>query len=120
MFRRGEPLSNIGRGQPVGAGCSRVNRGFVRACRAATDPADGLNVGIEGVRAHSVCVIAQQKPASSRAAATAMIVRRFARASKRVQTRCRRRCADQAIATAAAGCPPWRALSALPIAGRLR
>lgn len=35
-------------------------------------------------------VIAQQKPASSRAAATARIVRRLARCSSRCQVRCRR------------------------------
>ena len=36
---------------------------------------------------HSIWVIAQQNPASSRAAATAMIVRRLARCSRRVQVR---------------------------------
>ncbi len=36
-------------------------------------------------------LIAQQNPASSPAAATAMIVRRLPRASIRVQTRCNRR-----------------------------
>ena len=60
-----------------------------RACRAATDPADGMLV--VSCVGHSIWVIAQQNPASSRAAATAMIVRRLARASRRVQVRCRRR-----------------------------
>ena len=56
-----------------------------------------------GLRGYSIWVIAQQKPASSRAAATAMIVRRLARASRRVQVRCRRRCALQATAIASGG-----------------
>jgi hypothetical protein len=43
-----------------------------------------------GESCYSIRVIAQQKPASSRAAATAMIVRRLARASTRFQVRCRR------------------------------
>jgi hypothetical protein len=99
MVRRGEPLSRIGRGQPCGGGglLKAVSR-VPRACRAATGPADGI--GDVGRRVHSVWVIAQQNPASSRAAATAMIVRRFARASSRVQVRCSRCWADQAIATA--------------------
>jgi len=73
-----------------------------RACRAATDPADGmLLVSCLGV--HSVWVIAHTNPASSRAAATAMIVRRFPRASRRVQVRCSRLCAVHAIAIASWG-----------------
>ena len=65
-------------------------------------------------------VIAHAKPASSRAAATAMIVRRLARASRRVQVRCSRRCADQAIAIASRGWLSWRSVSARPMLGRAR
>jgi hypothetical protein len=65
-------------------------------------------------------VIAQQKPASSRAAATAMIVRRFARCSSRVQVRCRRRCALHATAIASGGWLSWRSVSARPTLGRER
>ncbi len=92
MVRHGVPLSRIERDRPnlvLGGlliGASRVPR----ACRAATDPADGMSVvGLVG--RHSIwVVIAQQNPASSRAAATAMIVRRLLRASRRVQVRCNR------------------------------
>jgi DNA-binding CsgD family transcriptional regulator len=38
-----------------------------------------------------------------------MIVRRFARASRRVHVRWSRRCADHAIAIASGGWPSWRA-----------
>ena len=72
-----------------------------RACRAATDPADGMRDDCRCC--HSIWVIAQMNPASSRAAATAMIVRRFPRFSRRVQVRCSRFCAVQEIATAAWG-----------------
>ena len=53
-------------------------------------------------------LIAQQNPASSRAAATAMIVRRLPRRSIRVQTRCRRRWVFHDSATIAASAPVWR------------
>jgi len=52
---------------------------------------------------YSIWVIAQQNPASSRAAATAIKVRRLARASSRAQVRFSRSCAFQATATAAWG-----------------
>jgi hypothetical protein len=69
---------------------------------------------------YSIWVIAQANPASSRAAATAMIVRRFARASSLVQVRCSRRWADPAIAIASGGWSAWRSVSALPMLGRAR
>jgi hypothetical protein len=69
---------------------------------------------------HSMRQIAQQNPASSRAAATAMIVRRLARCSSRVQVRCRRRWALQPIVIASVGWPSWRSASALPTRGALR
>ncbi len=59
--------------------------------------------GDEVAACHSICVIAQTKPASSRAAATATTVRRLARASSLAQVRWRRCWADQEIATALAG-----------------
>ena len=47
--RRGDPLSRVGRGQPwVGGGLLIAASRVPRACRAATDPADGM--GDVGVR----------------------------------------------------------------------
>jgi hypothetical protein len=57
---------------------------------------------------------------SSRAAATAMIVRRLARASSLAQVRCKRRCALHAVAIASGGWLAWRSLSARPMFGRAR
>ena len=89
-----------------------MDRGFPARCRAATGPADGMSAG-----GYSIWVIDQQKPASSRAAATAIRVRRLPLASRRAQVRCRRRWALQATATAWAGCPSWRSVSALAVLG---
>ncbi len=74
---------------------------FPARCRAATDPADGIRA-MSGC-GHSIRVIAQANPASSRAAATAMIVRRLARFSSRLQVRYSRCWADHAIAIASPG-----------------
>ena len=67
----------------------------------------------------SALAAAQQKPASSRATATATIVRRLPRSvSSRCQVRCRRCCAAQEIARTCGGWPAWRRLSASPLARR--
>jgi hypothetical protein len=104
MVRRGEPLS-YERAWPAWAGCSKHHRGF--PARAGPPPTQPTGWGCWECwsAAHSIWVIAQQKPASSRATATLMIVRRLVRCSSRVQTRCSRRWADQAIAIASGGCP---------------
>ena len=73
-----------------------------------------------GFGGYSIWQIAQQNPASSRATATAVRVRRLLRCSNRVQVRYRRRCADQAIAIASGGWPACRSVSVVPMRGRLR
>jgi hypothetical protein len=101
MVRRGEPLSRIERGQPglVAHSAFADSPRVPGRHRPSRRDEDVIGVG------YSIWVIAQQNPASSRAAATAMIVRRFARCSRRAQTRCSRRCADHAIAIASGGWP---------------
>jgi hypothetical protein len=76
-------MSRVGRGRPpVGGGLLIAESRVPRALQGRHRPSR-RRVGSWSV--HWVRVIAQQKPASSRAAATAMIVRRLARASRRVQ-----------------------------------
>jgi hypothetical protein len=48
MVRRGEPLSKIERGQPEGGGLLIARSRVPRACRAATDPADGMKFSVGG------------------------------------------------------------------------
>src|SRR5450755_1185782 len=120
MVRRGEPLSRIERGRPplVGGGLLIGQSRVPRALPGRHRPSRRDEV--VGRAVHSIWVIAQANPASSRAAATAMMVRRLARFSRRVQVRCSRRWADQATAIASGGWSCWRSVSALPIVGRLR
>src|ERR1700722_13734762 len=66
MVRGGEPLSRIERRQPGGGLLIDESR-VPRACRAATDPADGMRACSS--RGHSTWVIAHTNPVSSRAAA---------------------------------------------------
>jgi hypothetical protein len=72
---------------------------------AGPPPTQPTGWTLSAFSAHSTRVIAQQKPASSRATAMAMIVRRLALASSRVQVRCRRCWALHAIAIACVGWP---------------
>ena len=119
MVRRGVPLSMGSSVTLVWKGCSEVDRGFpARPGPPPTQPTRGFCV--TGVVRYSIWVIAQQNPTSSRAAATAMIVRRLLRASSLVQVRCNRRCALHATATASAGWPACRSVSVLRTAGALR
>jgi hypothetical protein len=77
--------------------------------------------GVMVRRDQSARASAQQNPASSRATATATIVRRLPRCSaSRLHTRCSRCCACQAIAMMLAGCPSWRRCSVTPREGVLR
>jgi hypothetical protein len=116
--RRGEPLSRIGRGPAS----RRVAHSWVAGSPRVAGPPPTQPTGLAdvGCRVHSIWVIAQQNPASSRAAATAMIVRRLARRSSLVQVRCSRCWADQAIAIASGGWLACRSVRALPIRGRGR
>ena len=118
MVRRGVPLSMGSSVTPGLRGCSYVDRGFPAGPGPPqTQPTEVMCVG---GWCYSIWVIAQQNPTSSRAAATATIVRRLLRASSRAQVRCNRRCALHAIATASAGWPACRSVSVLRIAGALR
>jgi len=85
------------------AGLEAAHRRIADSPRVAGPPPaqpTGLTCFLLLLVSYSVWVIAQQNPASSRATATAISVRRLALASRRVQTRCRRFWADQATAVA--------------------
>ena len=79
-----------------------------RACRAAPDPAGGMALG--GLL--SLDLGDRPAEADELAGAAAMIVRRLAPCSSRVQVRCGRCWAVQATATAWAGWPSWRPVNA--------
>ena len=66
-----------------------------------------------GVVRYSIWVIAQQNPASSRAAATAMIVRRLGALRAVAQVRCSRRCALPGDRDRFGGLAAWRSLQRL-------
>jgi hypothetical protein len=74
---------------------------------------------VVSARGYSV-LIAQQNSASSRAAATVMIVRRLPRACIRVQRWCSRRWAFHDSATVLAFAPAWRRRSGSLILGGWR
>ena len=101
MVRRGVPLSRSSVAGP-GGGLLIVSSRVPRALPGRHRPSRQDRL-LSGLSVHSIWVIAQQNPLSSRAAATAIRLRRLPLASRRVQVRCSRRCADHATATASGG-----------------
>jgi hypothetical protein len=101
MVRRGVALSRIERGQPGGGVLIEPSR-LPRACRAATDPVDGMRACSEcpldlGDRPHEPGELAGGRDRDDRAALSAGFE------ASRPQVRCSRCCAVHAIAIAAGG-----------------